>query len=252
MPEIIALRYELEELARRLGRHARQARPRPGAWEVKPDGSIVTAADVEVERQARSALAEMLPGSHVWGEELGHEHAGVDGLWLVDPIDGTSNYAFGSPMWGVSIALAIDSRLLVGVVHLPDLGETYSAARGYGATLNGIPIAPIPEGPVRDEELVSCGDSLLCGSNPRWPGKKRYSGAFVVDAMFVASQRLRGMVGHKAKLYDVAASLVVCTEVGADIRYADGRPLEIEPLMADVVIPEPFLIFPPRSGFTTR
>jgi myo-inositol-1(or 4)-monophosphatase len=126
----------------------------------------------------------------------------------------------------------------------------YLGQAGKGATLNGVAIPPIPPGPVRREELISYPDRIL-KQYPfeKIPGKMRHTGAFVIDAVFTASQRYRGLLGVREKLYDVAASLCIAGEVGADIRYADGSPIDLLPLKVhDARFEKGWIIFPPDSG----
>lgn len=249
MPDPTALAQPLEALVRQAGRLAQDARATMSR-QLKPDGSIVTSADREAEQFLRTELARILPGSRVWGEEEGHAEPGPAGLWLVDPIDGTSNFAFGSPLWGVSVGLLVGDAIEVGVVALPDLAEVYVGARGGGAFCNGTPLQKPEPGPIRREELVSYSDGLYRRyRDVPWPGKMRHTGAFVVDAMFVAQRRMRGLIDYKCKLYDIAASLVVCSELGYDIRYASGDPFLLPPLLDDRPVGRPFVIFPPESGF---
>ena len=86
----------------------------------------------------------------------------------------------------------------------------------------------------------------------RWPGKFRCTGSFVVDGTFVATQRFRGMVGIKEALYDIGASVLINSELGAEIRYADGRPFEIGELKANVTIKDAWLMFPKDSRFLIK
>ncbi|MGV3614417.1 MAG: inositol monophosphatase family protein [Fimbriimonas sp.] len=218
--------------------------------EIKSDGSIVTPADREVETFLRAQLVELYPDTNVWGEELGFATEGEGGLWLVDPIDGTSNFAFGSPLWGVSVALMRAGVLELGAVYLPDLEELYLAERGRGAFVNGQPLPPIPAGPIAPEELISYDDKLTRHrGNAGLPGKMRCSGAFVIDGTFTARQRYRGLVGFREKLYDVAACALIGLELGADIRYADGEAIVLSDLVIDQKIDRPWVIFPPENGF---
>src|SRR5206468_233789 len=141
-------------------------------------------------------LPDFVPGSTIWGEEFGFEPEGPGGLWLIDPIDGTSNFRFGSPLWGVSIALAVGEHIEMGAIYLPDLDELYMAERGHGAFLNEAPMKPIPPGAIRPEELVTYGDWILRNYlDAELPGKMRLSGAVVIDGAFTASQRFRGLIG---------------------------------------------------------
>jgi myo-inositol-1(or 4)-monophosphatase len=218
--------------------------------ELKADGSIVTNGDRDVELWLRAELGSFAPGTTVWGEEFGHEPAGPEGLWLIDPIDGTSNYTYGSPLWGVSVALAKDGRILIGAVFLPDLNELYIAEAGEGAYLNDKRLAPIPHGPIKDHELVSYSDWLLRNhTNFSPPGKMRLSGAFVIDGTYTATQRFRGLVGERERLYDVAACVLIGLECDADVRYANGDPFDVEKLCEPKQINQPWVVFPRGSEY---
>lgn len=240
---------ELERIVREAGRIAQEARQNL-VCELKPDGSVVTNGDREVETFLRDALKPLVPGASYWGEEFGKEPDSEAGVWAIDPIDGTTNYSFGSPLWGVTVGLVLGESVEFGAVFLPDLGEHYFAQRGRGAFCNGEPMALIPPGPIQKHEIVGYCDTLMRRYPGRkWPGKMRCSGAMVTEAMFTVRQRYRGMIGIREKLYDIAGSLCVAMEAGADIRYANGAPFEIPPLMANIPIAEPWLIFPRDSGF---
>lgn len=218
---------------------------------IKPDGTIVTPADSKVEEFLRGELTRLVPDTGIYGEEMGSSAEGPNGLWCLDPIDGTSNYAFGSPLWGVSAGLVRGEDVLIGAVYLPALNEMYIAAMGSGASLNGKPLTKIPPGSIRKEELVSYPDRILrMYPNSKLPGKMRHTGAFVIDAVFTAAQRFRGLLGVREKLYDVAASLCIGHEVGAEIRYADGSPLKLGPLKPSTTkLEKGWIMFPPDTGF---
>lgn len=242
-------REALADLAREAGRLAQSAR-RSLVREIKPDGSVVTNADREVEVFLRERLAQLQPGSAVWGEEFGFAEDGPGGVWLVDPVDGTTNFSLGSPLWGVSIAFYHAGEVLAGAVALPDLGETYSCIAGGGVDLDGRTLLPLASGPIDSGSPVSVSDSPM-KRHPRqpWPGKLRCGGAVCVDGCFVASGRLRGLVGMREKLYDIAAVALFVTELGGIVRYADGRPLRFEDIADDRPIADAWLLFPAESGF---
>jgi len=241
---------ELQRLADEAGRLAQSERQRL-ARELKPDGSIVTNADRAVETWLREKLPAFIPGTTVWGEEFGFDEAGENGRWLVDPVDGTSNFAFGSPLWGVSIGFEVGGRLKMGVVALPDLGETYLGEDGGGAFLNGERLPQIPPGPIRPEELTSYNDTVV-RKLTSVPGKMRLSGAFVVDGTFTVHQRYRALVAIRERMYDVAACVVLAREVGADVRYIDGAPFEEKELMRDEKIGRLWGILPRDSGWVAE
>src|SRR2546423_13585840 len=119
----------------------------------------VSEADLAAERALRQVLARRRPGDAVLGEEEGQRGGGETGLrWIVDPLDGTVNFLFGIPQWGVSVACEGGDGTLVGVVHDPPRDETFAATPDRPATRDGEPIAGSP----RDElatALVATGFS---------------------------------------------------------------------------------------------
>lgn len=244
-PTLLALEKILKQ-ASAMALEARESMSR----EMKKDGSIVTSVDKAVETYLRPVLQDLIPGSTVWGEEFGQEKESEAGLWLIDPIDGTSNFAFGGPIWAVSIAFIKGEDILYAAVSVPVLGEYYLAEKGKGAYLNGERLPPIPAGPVRPEELVSYQESFIRRwPNVKVPGKMRLSGAAVYEGVATATQRLRGMIGFREMLYDIAAVLLIGQELGAEIRYANGQPMPLTPLKDGKRIDHPWLMFPKDSDF---
>ncbi|MEQ1823194.1 MAG: inositol monophosphatase [Fimbriimonadaceae bacterium] len=237
----------LEDIVREAGRIASSARTGL-VRETKADGSVVTNADREVETFLREALTKLMPETAVWGEEFGHDGLGRRGTWLVDPIDGTTNYAAGSPQWGVSVALVQNLDLNIGLVALPDYAEIWTATKGNGVAVNGVKINPIQPGPVQRHETV-CYSESVARLNLKIPGKMRCSGAFVIEGTWVCRQWYRGLVGVRERLYDVAACILFAEELGADVRYLDGSPLDIATLIQGSRFEKPWAIFPSGSGF---
>lgn len=126
------------DVARRAGGHLLAFRRDHLDVASKGAQDYVTEADRAVERLIRDAVAREFPGDAVLGEEGGGADAAR--LWVVDPIDGTINFIRGLPSYAVSIAYVEDGRVEAGVVHVPMLSETFSAAAGNGAFCNGAPI----------------------------------------------------------------------------------------------------------------
>ena len=204
-----------------------------GAFEVreKPDRSPVTEADIQVERFVREALRERFPGDAVLGEEGGLEGRS-DRRWIVDPIDGTRNFADGVQVWANLIALAVDESPVVGVVNAPALGERYAAARGSGARLNGEPIhvsradrigrafvmyAELPEllrGPYREPFV-----DLVTEAR-----RERGFGDFW-GHMLVARGSADVMLEPELATWDWAALRVVVEEAGGRVTTFDGGPV---------------------------
>jgi myo-inositol-1(or 4)-monophosphatase len=217
--------------------------------ELKPDGSLVTNADRAVEIHLREQLGQLVPGAAIWGEEFGHEAPNEVGQWQIDPIDGTTNFAYGSPLWGISVSLYRNGRMDLGGIFLPDLGEMYLAGFGLGATLNGLPLPMIAPGAIRPEDPISVCDHVTEEFGREWfHGKSRCAGAFVIDGTFTSTGRYRALIGLRERLYDVGASLVLFGEVGLEISYADGSEFDLNPLLAGSRIECPWIAAPVNDG----
>ncbi|HEY8381952.1 MAG TPA: inositol monophosphatase family protein [Microvirga sp.] len=121
-----------------LARRSFTTRPRSQRPDFKGPQDFVTATDAQVEALIRSRLEALCPGDQFFGEETGGSFG--DEVWVVDPIDGTANFARGIPHFAISIAFVRDRRVEVGVVYDVMQDELYAAARGRGATIDGQPI----------------------------------------------------------------------------------------------------------------
>lgn len=107
-------------------------------FEMKGPQDFITETDGAIEAHVRSALSEAFPEDGFLGEETGHQ-AGSN-IWVVDPIDGTANFARGIPHYCIAIAFVCDNRAELGLIYNPSLDDLYFARRGRGAVLNGAPI----------------------------------------------------------------------------------------------------------------
>ena len=197
----------------------------------KADRTLVTAADTKIERMVRERLAAAFPDDRIMGEEEGGTFDGAGRVWIVDPIDGTANYARAIPVWATLIALQVDGELVVGVASAPALGERYAAARGAGATMNGKRIQVSDIGRVADAQVCySQLDTLLGGPQ----------GAATVG-LVAAANRERGFGdywGHllvargaaeiciepKLAIWDYAALVPIVEEAGGRITDFAGTP----------------------------
>jgi histidinol-phosphatase len=206
----------------------------------------VTDAEAVIESELRRRIAEVFPGHNVIGEELGlsgaHGGSPTPGapIWTVDPIDGTSNYISGIPIWAVLIALRVDGASVLGVAHAPALGETYEARRGGGATLNGCPITIDPVETL-DEAAVLYGAAASFLES----GRMSFLATLIAGAerdrglgdfwghMLVARGAAHAMVDvAPLSLWDVAALEPILAEAGAVASCPSGRPwAEGQPLM---------------------
>jgi histidinol phosphatase-like enzyme (inositol monophosphatase family) len=105
----------------------------------KGDGTPVTAADRAVELHLRREIGSRFPSHGILGEEYGEENPGAEIRWILDPIDGTRTFMRGVPLFGVLIGVEVEGEPSIGVVHMPAIGETVSAALGQGCRWNGSP-----------------------------------------------------------------------------------------------------------------
>ena len=205
-----------------------------GSFEVrlKPDHTPVTDADIAIEAAIREAVSARFPEDGVLGEEGGLQGGGRR-RWIVDPIDGTKNFADGIQIWSNLIALAVDDVPVLGIVNLPALGERYEAVQGGGARLNGSPIA------VSRADRLSRSFVILAGMEDWLDGP---TGRAVQDLVREA-RRNRGfgdawghclvargsadvMLELQLATWDFAALQVIVEEAGGKMTQFDGSPLE--------------------------
>ena len=147
-----------EEVARRAGAVLDEHGTRRGEWqpEFKGRREMVTDADRAAEREVVGSIMERFPNHAVLAEEgeltpRGQPSGGADMLWIVDPLDGTTNFVHGLPFYCVAVALSVQGEIVVGVVHAPALQQTYVASKGQGARCNGKAIQVTTTAKVSDE-----------------------------------------------------------------------------------------------------
>jgi histidinol-phosphatase len=199
----------------------------------KADLTPVTDADVRVEARLRELIGARYPQDAVLGEEGGLEGAGGGGrVWVIDPIDGTKNFAARIQVWATLIALVADGEPVVGVASAPALGERYAAARGGGATLNGHPIHVSAVQALSDALLSSTSINSFVGSTWERPFieltadvyRTRGFGDFWGHAL-VARGSADAMVEVALRTWDWAAVKVIVEEAGGRVTQIDGSPV---------------------------
>ena len=198
----------------------------------KADTTFVTQADTTIERTAREQIGAAFPGDRVLGEEEGGSQDPAGRVWIVDPIDGTANYARGIQVWATLIALRVDGHGVLGVVSAPALGERYVAVRGEGATLNGDPIRVSEVDRVADahvlfQELATLLDGPYAAATNAliqecW--RPRGFGDFWAH-MLVARGSAEAMLEPQLATWDLAAPQVVIEEAGGRCTTFEGGPL---------------------------
>ena len=209
----------------------------------KRSGDFVSDADRMAEAHLRNGLLGAHPGDGWLGEETGSSD-GTGRRWIVDPLDGTTNFLRGIGHWAVSVALEQEGELVLGVVHDPVRGETFSACRGGGAKLNGKPIAVADTAdmaaalfgtgiPFGGMDHIADHAADIARLMPHCAGVRRM-GAAALDLAYVAAGRLDGFWERKLQPWDIAAGLVLLREAGAIVEgWAGGeRPEETGTVMA--------------------
>lgn len=210
----------------------------PQVWHKDAGAGPVTEADLAVDAHLKARLTAARPGTAWLSEETedGAARLQARDLFIVDPIDGTRAFIDGARDWAVSIALVRDGAPLAAVVHLPARNQTYSAARGRGAALNGNAIGVSAAAALRGAEILSNKASMAPSHWPRGvPEIKRvFRSSLAWRLCLVAEGRFDGMVTLRpAWHWDIAAGALIVAEAGGRVSDAAGRPLRFntaEPL----------------------
>jgi histidinol-phosphatase len=219
------------ELADEAGRSGLAIFGRTFEVRLMADRSPVTEADLSIEQMIREAVRERFPSDAVLGEEGGSEGRG-NRRWIVDPIDGTKNFADGVQLWSTLIALAVDDVPVVGVVNLPALGERYTAAREGGARLNGEEIHVSRADRVSRAFVVFAGMAdWLEGPDARGvqdlvrEARRNRGFGDAWGHMLVARGSADVMLERELATWDWAAVEVVVEEAGGRMSQLGGSPL---------------------------
>jgi myo-inositol-1(or 4)-monophosphatase len=224
--------------------------------EMKGAIDLVTEVDLEVERMARAVLAERFPTHAILAEELGGDQAARGGTsefcWLFDPVDGTTNYARGFPVFCASLALEIQGRVEVAAVYDPTREELFTAQRGVGAFMNGNRLAVSSADRLGNAVLVTGfpynvqenpGDILgLFSTFIRQTRAVRRLGSAALDLCYVAAGRLDGFWEASLKPWDVAAGALLVEEAGGRVTLMNGDPFA--PRAGQVLATTPGLLQP--------
>jgi histidinol-phosphatase len=221
------------EFARRIaaaaGENARAIRSRGITAETKPDASPVTIADKDNERLIREAVEREFPDDGILGEE-GSSKPGTSGRrWIIDPIDGTRDFVRGNRFWCVLVALEEADEPVVGVAHFPMLDETYWAARGGGAFLNGERLQVSRVAKIEDAAFLPAGLHQAAArphlrrvedlTQRSW-AVRSYGGA--LDACMVAAGKAEIWFEPKVEPWDLAALKLIIEEAGGVFFALDG------------------------------
>ena len=195
---------------------------------------LVTDVDLEVERMFRTLIAKRFPDHIVLAEEMGETGAASRYRWVFDPLDGTTNYAHGLPIFCATLALEIDGVPTVGVVFDPNRNELFTAERGVGAWLNGQRLHVSTTAMLRDALLVTGFpydirdklDALLAlfGSFLLHARAVRRLGSAAIDLCWTAAGRMDGFWEQGLQAWDTMAAALIVQEAGGRVTAVDGSP----------------------------
>jgi myo-inositol-1(or 4)-monophosphatase len=199
---------------------------------------LVTDVDVQSEHLISEAILSAFPTHAILGEE-GGARAGSDARyrWIIDPLDGTTNYAHGLPLFCVSIGLEVEGQLTLGAVFGPMQDELFVAQAGKGATLNGQPIHVSETSELRQAKLAT-GFPYDRADLPRalrsfetfsWKVQAvRRLGSAALDLCYVGCGRIDGYWEHVVRPWDLAAGALIVLEAGGALSGTDGSPFSVD------------------------
>ncbi|MBK7453705.1 MAG: inositol monophosphatase [Anaerolineales bacterium] len=225
---------DIEQLARGAGAILRDGYNKEHQVSYKGVIDLVTEIDHASESFLIKEIQSRFPDSHIVAEESGETQGSNEGIWYIDPLDGTVNYAHHIPLFCVSIAFAYDGNVKLGAVYDPLRDEMFTAERGKGAFLNGKPI--------HASAATELQKSLLVTGFPydTWNTEKdnfknfeklakttqgvRRLGSAALDGCYVAAGRFDGFWELTLKPWDIAAAGLIAEESGAHVTATDGKP----------------------------
>ncbi|MBN2647420.1 MAG: inositol monophosphatase family protein [Thiotrichales bacterium] len=219
---------------RRLGDQEMRSRFRQVSFQEKQDGSLLTEADLQMQKHTQHFLRQHWPEFAFLGEEMtaAEQEAALQnpfGCWVFDPVDGTSNFASGIPVYSASLALLIQGRLVVGLVYDPDRDELFAARLGQGAELNDQQlIAKTAKKTLKQTSGLIDFKRLepelairIIQDNPY--GSQRSFGSVALDWCWVAAGRGHLYLHGSQHLWDYAAGYLILHEAGGQSCTLDGE-----------------------------
>ena len=222
------------EVARRAGKVALSHFRSRLSVEMKHDGSPVTVADRAAEEAARDWIARRFPDDGFLGEEFGAQNASASRRWIVDPIDGTTSFVRGVPLWGTLVAVAEGPTLLAGAIYCAAVDELVAAAPGLGCWWNGSRCSVSVQNDLGRATVLTT-DDRFPGRNERGKRWSRLAGSASIARtwgdcygyLLVATGRAEAMVDDRMHAWDIAALVPVISEAGGSITDWRGRPVTI-------------------------
>src|SRR5262245_22431243 len=209
----------------------------------KADNSLVTQADVAIERALVERIAARYPQHGIIGEEQTNTGAGGEFLWALDPLDGTASFVAGLPMWAVSLGLLRGGVPYLGVVYLPLLDDCYWTDLSGTALLNGHAIHVAQARAWESEDWLSVPSNSHRRFTIDFAGKTRSLGCTAASLCYVArGGSAVGAVITRAAIWDIAAGLAILHAAGGEAIGFSGAPLDTTTLLAGQLLAEPVIL----------
>jgi len=222
------------EAIKKAGKVVNEERGKIEEVRMKSYKDFVTSVDLKSEEIIVKTIKERFPEHTIYSEEMGTENKSSEYMWIIDPLDGTHNYMFNIPFFGISIALARGKDVLMGAVYLPAFDELFFAEKGRGAFLNGKPINVAPH---KLPESLVLYDNQFHNHKDMLPNfakiaekvfTTRIMGSAVCDLTSVARGYANARIFHKPKLCDFAAGALIVEEAGGKATDFQGNNWNIE------------------------
>jgi len=225
------------EAARAAGRIQKERAGNIGDVHYKGEINLVTEVDLLCEQEIIGRIRKAFPTHAFLAEESGVTEGDTDHVWIIDPLDGTVNYAHGYPAYCTSIAYQHKGEVVAGAVYNPCLDELFAAEKGQGATLNGNPISVSPETDLK-KSLLATGFPYDINDSPdnnfeyfmRFMTASqtvRRPGSAAMDLCYTAMGRFEGFWEMKLHPWDYAAGWLLVEEAGGKVTRFDGSPFQI-------------------------
>ena len=199
----------------------------------KPDRSLVSEADFEVEKFILSCLKISFPNDNVIGEELGGGETQSQKhprLWAVDPIDGTNPFLHGLPTWGVSIGVMENGKPIGGGFYMPIVDEMFLALEGEGATRNGKILPNLMDMEITNQTVMLGPSSRKRFYKLDFPGKSVAYGSASAHVAYAATGGVIAALVDRPQIWDILGPLAILHEVGGGAYHPDGRTLNLQKL----------------------
>lgn len=196
----------------------------------KSNGQLVTEADIQSEKRIIEKISNKFPEHSILSEETGEIKRNSDYNWIIDPLDGTNNFAYQLPHFGVSIALEYRNEVILGVVYLPFFNELYVAEKNKGASVNNKPIS-VSKRELNDALMIYESELYFNNKKPLKNLDKLVVSVFATRIFGAPSLGLVSVASGKADIYilfavepgDIAAGGLIVEEAGGRVTDLDGR-----------------------------